>query len=190
MDAERKIYGLLETVEQQQKSLEIAAQALEATREALRALVDEIHLAATHGASVAAAQAVAELVAGAAAPTVKHLNQIATSAAGVESKFRRAAAWVTWQHLALVAAGCASLVLAVWVAVSWQRQELTELRDQKAALEAQIAPLQSTVDELVQKGGRIKFNVCGNDRRKCAKVNLGMGTFAKGGENYMILDGY
>jgi hypothetical protein len=149
----------------------------------LRTLVNEIHSAATHGASVAAAQAVAELVAGAAAPTVKHLNQIAASAAGVESKFRRAAAWVTWQYLALVVAGCASLVLAVWVAVSWQRQELTELRDQKAALEAQIAPLQSTVDELVQKGGMIKFNVCGNDRRKCAKVNVGMGTFAKGGEN-------
>src|ERR1035438_7526012 len=143
MDTERKIYGLLETVEQQQKSLEIAAQALEATRAALRTLVDEIHSAATHGASAAAAQAVADLVAG-------------------------AAAWVTWQYLALVAAGCASLVLAVWVAVSWQRQELTELRDQKAALEAQIAPLQSTVDELVQKGGKIKFNVCGNDRRKCA----------------------
>jgi len=113
MDTERKIYGLLETVEQQQKSLEIAAQALEATRAALRTLVDEIHSAATHGASVAAAQAIAELVAGAAAPTVKHLNQIAASAAGVESKFRRAAAWVTWQYLALVAAGCASLVLAV-----------------------------------------------------------------------------
>ena len=190
MDTERKIYGLLETVEQQQKNLEIAAQALEATREALRTLVDEIHSAATHGANVAAAQAVAELVAGAAAPTVKHLNQIAASAAGVESKFRRAAAWVSWQYLALVAAGCASLVLAVWVAVSWQRQELTELRDQKTALEAQIASLQSAVDELVQKGGKIKFNVCGNDRRKCVKVNMGMGTFAKGGENYMILDGY
>ena len=53
------------------------------------------------------------------------------SAAQVQSKFRRATAWVTWQYLALVAAGCASLVLAVWVAVSWQRQELTELRIKK-----------------------------------------------------------
>jgi hypothetical protein len=52
----------------------------------------------------------------------------------------------------------------------------------------QIAPLKSTVDELVRKGGRIKFNVC--DKRKCVKINVGMGTFAKGGENYMILDGY
>ena len=32
MDTERKIYGLLETVEQQQKNLNIAAAALEATR--------------------------------------------------------------------------------------------------------------------------------------------------------------
>ena len=80
MDTERKIYGLLETVEQQQKSLQIAAEALEATREALRTLVDEIHSAATHEANVAAAKAVANLVAGAAAPTVKQLNQIAASA--------------------------------------------------------------------------------------------------------------
>ena len=35
MDTERKIYGLLETVEQQQKSLNIAAEALEATRAGL-----------------------------------------------------------------------------------------------------------------------------------------------------------
>jgi hypothetical protein len=46
------------------------------------------------------------------------------------------------------------------------------------------------VDELVQKGGKIKFNVCGKEQRKCVKVNMGMGTFGKGGDNYMILDGY
>jgi hypothetical protein len=42
----------------------------------------------------------------------------------------------------------ASVAIVVTKRSVWQRQELTELRDQKAALEAQIAPLQSTVDEL------------------------------------------
>jgi prefoldin subunit 5 len=90
----------------------------------------------------------------------------------------------------MVAAGCVSLVIAVWVAVAWQRNELAEIEAQKSALEGQIATLQATVNDLAAKGGKIKFNVCGNDKRKCAKVNIGMGTFAKGGENYMILDGY
>jgi len=50
--------------------------------------------------------------------------------------------------------------------------------------------MQATVDELAAKGGKIKFGVCGDAKRKCVKVNVGMGTFAKAGENYMILDGY
>ena len=75
--------------------------------------------------------------------------------------------------------GVRCLVLAVWVAVAWQRNELGELQDQKSALEGQITTLQATVEELAAKGGKIKFNVCGNDRRKCVKVNIGMGTFGK-----------
>jgi hypothetical protein len=46
------------------------------------------------------------------------------------------------------------------------------------------------VAEFAAKGRKIKFNVCGNDKRKCVKVNLGMGTFGKGDDNYTILDGY
>ena len=46
------------------------------------------------------------------------------------------------------------------------------------------------MDELAAKGGKIKLNVCGKDQRKCVKVNIGMGTFGKAGESYMILDGY
>ena len=90
----------------------------------------------------------------------------------------------------MVGAGCAVLVLAVWIAVAWQRQELADIRHQKASLEGQITTLQTTVEKLAQTGGRIKFNVCGKDQRKCVKVNMGMGTFGKAGESYMILDGY
>jgi type II secretory pathway component PulL len=193
MDTERKIYGLLETVEQQQKSLQIAAEALDQTRHAIALLVEEVQEAAAAGASAGAAQALEQaglLIAEAAKPTINELKQMTASAAQVQYQFQKVAAWATWKHFALVAGGCLVLLLGVWIAVAAQRAELTELKDQKAALEAQIAPLQSAVDELVQKGGRIKFNVCGNDRRKCAKVNVGMGTFAKAGENYMILDGY
>jgi hypothetical protein len=50
--------------------------------------------------------------------------------------------------------------------------------------------MQATVEELAAKGGKIKFSACGKDQRKCVKVSVGMGTFAKAGENYMIVDGY
>jgi prefoldin subunit 5 len=193
MDVERKIYGLLETVEQQQKSLSIAAQALDQTRHTIGLLVDEVKEASAAGASAGAAQALEQagmLVAEAAAPTIAELRQAASSAPRIESRLRRAVLVASWQPFALVVTGCAALVLAVWVAVAWQRNELAEIQDQKSALEGQIAALQATVEELAAKGGKIKFNVCGNDRRKCVKVNVGMGTFAKAGENYMILDGY
>jgi hypothetical protein len=193
MDTERKIYGLLETVEQQQKSLSIAAQALDQTRQAIGLLVDEVKEASAAGARAGAAQALENagmLIADAAGPTIAELRQAAARAAGVESQLRRAAAWGTWRQLWMVAAGCVSLVIAVWVAVAWQRNELTEIEAQKSALEGQIATMQATVEELAAKGGKIKFGVCGNPMRKCVKVNIGMGTFAKAGENYMILDGY
>jgi hypothetical protein len=193
MDTERKIYGLLETVEQQQKSLSIAAQALDQTRQAIGLLVDEVKEASAAGASAGAAQALENagmLIAEAAGPTIAELKRTVATAAGVESQLRRAAAWGTWRQLWMVAAGCVSLVIAVWVAVAWQRNELTEIEAQKSALEGQIATMQATVEELAAKGGKIKFGVCGNPMRKCVKVNVGMGTFAKAGENYMILDGY
>jgi hypothetical protein len=57
MDTERKIYGLLETVEQQQKNLNIAAAALEATRQAIAGLIGEVQKASAAGASAGAAQA-------------------------------------------------------------------------------------------------------------------------------------
>jgi hypothetical protein len=193
MDAERKIYGLLETVEQQQKSLEIAARALDQTRDAIALLVDEVREASAAGANAGVAQALEQaglLIAEAAGPTITELKQTAGLVASSQAKFRRTAVLAAWQPFALVAAGCAVLVLAVWIAVAWQRQELGELRDQRAALETEIATMQAAVSELAAKGGRIKFSACGKDQRKCAKVNIGMGTFGKGGESYMILDGY
>lgn len=193
MDTERKIYGLLETVEQQQKNLNIAAAALEATRQAIAVLAREVKEASAAGASAGAVQALAQagqLVTEAARPTIAELKQATVSVAQAQSSLRRATAWVSWQYLALIAAGCAALVLAVWIAVAWQRRELGELQDQKAALEAQIPTLQATVDDLAAKGGKIKLNMCGKDQRKCVKVNIGMGTFGKAGETYMILDGY
>jgi len=193
MDTERKIYGLLETVEQQQKNLNIAAAALEATRQAIAGLVVEVQKASALGASAGAVRALeqaAQVVTEAARPTIAELKQATASIVQVQSTLRRATAWVTWQYLALIAAGCAVLVLSVWIAVAWQRRELGEFQDQKAALEAQIPTLQATVNELAAKGGKIKLSECGNDKRKCVKVNIGMGTFGKAGESYMILDGY
>ena len=116
MDTERKIYGLLETVEQQQKNLNIAAAALETTRQAIAGLMVEVQKASGLGAANGATRAleqVGQLVTEAARPTIAELKQATASVAQVQSTLRRATAWVTWQYLALIAAGCAVLVLSV-----------------------------------------------------------------------------
>ena len=193
MDTERKIYGLLETVEQQQKSLEIAAAALNATHEALQALVDQVQVAANKGATVGATDALENagvLIAGAVAPTVAKLHQVTAAATGLETKFRKAAAWVTWKYLLIVAVGCASVVLVAWTAVGWQRYEVAQLSAQKTALQNDIATLQGTVDSLAKKGGRIRLTTCGEQKRKCVKVDSAAGTFGGQGETYMIVEGY
>ena len=131
MDTERKIYGLLETVEQQQKNLNIAAAALEATRQAIAGLTGEVQKASASGASAGAAQALAQagqLVTEAARPTIAELKQVTASVGQMQSTLRRATAWVSWQYLALIAAGCAAFVLSVWIADAWQRRELGEFR--------------------------------------------------------------
>ena len=193
MDTERRIYGLLETVEQQQKSIEVAAAALAATREELRALVSQVQAAASKGATVGATDALENagaLVAGAAGPMLRQLDQTITAATGLEWKFKRAAAWVTWKHVLMVSVGCASLVLVAWIAVWWQRYEVTLLTAQKVALHTDIIAMQATADELAKKGGRIRVIACGEQKRKCVKVNPAAGTFGGAGETYMIVDGY
>ena len=118
------------------------------------------------------------------------LHEAATAATGLEARFRKAATWVTWKHLLMVAVGCASVVLAAWIAVGWQRYEVTQLSAQKAALQTDIATMRATVDSLAKKSGRIRLTTCGEQKRKCVKVDSAAGTFGGQGETYMIVDGY
>ena len=81
MDTERKIYGLLETVEQQQKSLKIAAAALEATRagvadSSMRSIRPRLRGERRRRPGGR------ELVAEAAGPTIAELKQATASVAG------------------------------------------------------------------------------------------------------------
>ena len=65
--------------------------------------------------------------------------------------------------------------------MAWQRQELGELQDQKAALEAQIPTLQATVDELAAKGGKIKLSACGKDQTQMRQGQYRHGDLRQGG---------
>jgi hypothetical protein len=107
---------------------------------------------------------------------------------------RRAMKWFSYRWFFITLATLAGLsalgFFMIWVSLTWQRDEVNGLLKQRAGLEAEIATLQATVEELAAKGGKIKFSVCGDAKRKCVKVNVGMGTFGKAGENYMIADGY
>jgi hypothetical protein len=64
--------------------------------------------------------------------------------------------------------------------------------DFAVALRAEQNALQASIEELNQRGGRVKLSTCGPRKHLCVLVDEAAGTFgdAKRGEVYMIAKGY
>jgi len=78
-------------------------------------------------------------------------------------------------------------VLAVW----WYVPTVSEM----SALRSERDQLQASIEDLTQRGGRIKLNSCGNSgdrKRLCMLVDQAAGKFGttQSGELYMIAKGY
>ncbi|HAK1938768.1 TPA: hypothetical protein H1Q11_004786 [Salmonella enterica] len=73
--------------------------------------------------------------------------------------------------------------LSGWGLSTWQEYKINQnwqtLREQKQALDIQT-----------EKGGRIQWNYCGDQKRLCLKIDKNGGTYGKNGENYKIPLGY
>ncbi|EAW4242272.1 hypothetical protein GY69_005145 [Salmonella enterica subsp. enterica] len=73
--------------------------------------------------------------------------------------------------------------LSGWGLSTWQENKINQnwqtLREQKQALDIQA-----------EKGGRIQWNYCGDQKRLCLKIDKNGGTYGKNGENYKIPLGY
>jgi ABC-type transporter Mla subunit MlaD len=116
----------------------------------------------------------------------------------LEATARRTMTWFSAKWIALTAAGFVAMSAMAWASVWWQRQQVTELTEQKTALEADIAGMQVNAAELAKKGGRIKITDCGG--RLCIVASKNQtGTFSewhglwndvKTGQTMVIPNGY
>lgn len=156
MDDKQLISVMIETAEQQSARSARLLVALDKATQAMEGLVPGIQKAAGEAMSVEARLALAG----------------ATKAAvDVTSTLETAAQWFSWKVFVLAAAGLAGICLVAWASIWWPRYRITSLIEQKAALQMDVAELQTNVEALAKKGGKIKMNVCGPKKRLCVEVD-------------------
>jgi hypothetical protein len=125
------------------------------------------------GASEAAVQALGE----AAKPVIGRLSGVVQAAAEAEGQLNGAVAAFGWKW-ALVAGGAAgggiaAVLLAGWLSVWWQRDQVEQLTEQRQALNVDIVALQATAAALEKRGARIKLSQCGG--RLCIEASTNQG---------------
>jgi hypothetical protein len=213
MDAQQQLFGLMAVAEEHQKAVKAAIDGLTAERAALakeRAAVaqaaasvagvaGEVRKAAAEavGASVrqslaGASDAAAKALGEASKPIVGQLSGVVKAAGEAEGKLSGAVAAFGWKW-AVVAGGAAAggivaVLLAAWLAVWWQRHQVEQLAEQKAALLGEVAQLQASAEEWAKRGGRAKLEKCGDQGRLCVRIDKGRG-YGKDGD-YYVLRGY
>ena len=132
------------------------------------------------GASDAAAKALGE----AARPVVGSLSGVIQSAGEAEASLKNAGQWFAWKWVAVAAGGLVGVCLVAYASLAWQLHQVSSLREEKAALQADIAQMQANASALERKGGRIVLSTCGG--RLCieASSNQGQGAEQWKGANW------
>lgn len=107
-------------------------------------------------------------------PIIGGLAGAARSANDVEAKLDRVTASFGWRWALLAGGIAAGTILAVaaivWVTLAYQRHQIDELAEKKAQLSQEIVMLQTNLDKLALRGGRIKLSSCGPKKRLCAQL--------------------
>ena len=198
MAIEEQLYGLMAAAGEQQKAVDAAIKglatekaAMAAARVALEAAVVEVKRSATNASAQlkkAASEAVstaveqslsgasetaAEAMASATAPVIGKLTDVVNAASEAEGSLRNAGAWFAWKWVAVAAGGLAGVCLVAYVSLAWQLHEVSSLRDDQAALNADITQMQANADALAKKGRRIVIDQCGG--RPCIEASSNQG---------------
>jgi hypothetical protein len=125
--------------------------------------------------------------------------------AGLQADIERARGamkWFSYRWIVIAALTLATLSAMgfglLWASLTWQRHELTELTEQRTAIEADIAEMRVNAEALAKKGARIKIVDCGG--RLCIVANKNQSSDAnnwhgiwnneKTGETFVIPKGY
>ena len=201
---EKKLHTLMVLAEEHQQAVKAAidglaveraamakeyvalAQAIADVRKAVAAVVPAAQKAAGHavGASVresfeGAAQMATDALEKAAQPVIDSLSGVVKAANEAEGSMRNAGAWFAWKWVAVAAAGLAGVCLVAYAALAWQLHQVERLGEEKAALAAEITPLQTNVDALEKRGGKLITSTCGG--RLCFEASSNQG---KGNEQW------
>lgn len=209
LEAEDRLYGLMEVAERQRAAVqaaldELAAEraALARERDALARGVRDVQVGTQRAVRVTVAESLAEAaVEGVAAvqaatwPLLARLDGVAAQAGQADAALRGVVAWASWRLLGwLVAVGAAAVVLR-WLMSSgvlwWYGSAVASLRAEKAQLAAEVAAMQANRDEWARSGMLARLERCGPKLRPCVRVDEGAGAFESGRHaDYRVLLGY
>lgn len=177
MDEQQKLFGLMALAEEQQKAVQAAIEGLKGQQSAMLQAVQ-----------TGTAQAVNE----AARPLIGELSGVVQAASQAEGKLSGAVTAFGWRWALLV--GClgsgaiVALLVSAWLAVWWQRYQVEDLAEQKAALLEEVGELRANAEDWAKRGGRAKLETCGDAGRLCVRVDKSIG-YGEGGD-YFVLRGY
>lgn len=178
--------ALTETAAQVTKA---AADTVPALQKAAGAAVDGAVKASLAGAADVAASALNT----AARPVVKQLTGAAGAVSEAESRLQEAVASFGWKWAALAGGAAvavlAAVLVAAWAMVAWQRSEVAELEQQRAALAADVAQLQANAEAWAKTAPRAKLDRCGDQARLCVRIDTQAGAFGKNGD-LAVIKGY
>ena len=149
---------------------QVGARSVSAVQKAAGDAVVACLTPALASAGEAAAQALGE----ATRPVLNRLAGVVQAAAATEGQLKRAGQWFAWKWVAVAAGGMAGACLLAWGSVAWERHQVDQLTEQKAALQSDVVDLQARVADLQKRGGRIRMNTCG--KRLCIEASPNQGT--------------
>jgi hypothetical protein len=136
--------------------------------------------------------AVAEAFKRTLSPAVANLSAIVERAANAEGQIRASLAGFSWRSMLMLSGVVLGVFAAIWlvsmVSISWQRNQIESLVNERLVLEAEVGKLEAQAKDLAKRGGRIKLEVCGKERRLCTHVDKRW-SYGENGE-YFVLMGY
>jgi hypothetical protein len=107
-------------------------------------------------------------------PVIDRFAALEQRAVRLEKTAQSAMRWCSIKWMVLIAAGFAGMCGLAWASVAYQRTQVSELTEQKAALEADIAEMKITAAELAtKKNGRLRTTTCGG--RLCIVASADQG---------------
>ena len=173
----------------------VAGEVRKAAADAIPALedaADEAVSASVRRSLAGASDAVAKSLSDACRPVAVQLAGVVQAAGEAEGKLSRAVSAFGWRWAVIAgsaaAGGIAAVLLAAWLTVWWQRDQVEQLAAQKAALIGEVARLRANAKDWAKRGGRAELDKCGDQNRLCVRVDKSA-AYGKEGD-YFVLRGY